>query len=506
VVSDYYAIEQLADVHRLVPDRQSAVVRAMNAGVDADLPDGGAYRYLPELVRDGRIGEAQIDTAVRRMLELKFRAGLFEQQPADIANALATTNNDEARALALTAAQRSIVLLKNNGVLPLSLKTNDRNRKTIAVIGPNAAVARLGGYYGIPPVTVSILEGVRNLAGENADIVYAEGVKITENDDWWADEVQLAEPAENLRRIEEAVEVARSADVILLAIGDTEQTSREAWADGHLGDRSSLDLVGEQQQLFDAMKSLGKPVVVILINGRPASTVDIAERADALIEGWYLGEQGGNAVADVLFGRINPGGKLPVTIPRNVGQLPMFYNHKPSARRGYLFDTVEPLFPFGWGLSYTTFDIGKPRLGRKKIDTDGFVEVRVPVRNSGRIAGDETVQLYIRDKIASVTRPVVELRAFERVTLAAGERRNIVFRLGPESFRIWNDKMQRVVEPGEIEILDCPNSVDFKSVTQTVSAADEKAADRSTRSAQVHGQCTAGGGGHVIGCSGRRRR
>jgi beta-glucosidase len=473
VVSDYYAIEQLADVHRLVPDRQSAVVRAMNAGVDADLPDGGAYRYLPELVRDGRIGEAQIDTAVRRMLELKFRAGLFEQQPADIANALAITNTDEARALALTAAQRSIVLLKNNGVLPLSLKTNDRNRKTIAVIGPNAAVARLGGYYGIPPVTVSILEGVRNLAGENADIVYAEGVKITENDDWWADEVQLAEPAENLRRIEEAVEVARSADVILLAIGDTEQTSREAWADGHLGDRSSLDLVGEQQQLFDAMRSLGKPVVVILINGRPASTVDIAERADALIEGWYLGEQGGNAVADVLFGRINPGGKLPVTIPRNVGQLPMFYNHKPSARRGYLFDTVEPLFPFGWGLSYTTFDIGKPRLGRKKIDTDGFVEVRVPVRNSGRIAGDETVQLYIRDKIASVTRPVVELRAFERVTLAAGERRNIVFRLGPESFRIWNDKMQRVVEPGEFEILVGPNSVDLKSVTLTVSAADE---------------------------------
>jgi beta-glucosidase len=448
-------------------------VLALNAGVDADLPDGGSYQYLPALVREGRVAESQIDTAVRRMLELKFRAGLFEERPAEVANAIALTNDDEARALALTAAQRSIVLLKNNGVLPLSLKAGAAGKKIIAVIGPNAAVARLGGYYGIPPVTVSILEGVQNLAGDNAEIVYSEGVKITENDDWWADEVQLADPAENLQRIADAVEIASDADVIVLAIGDTEQTSREAWADTHLGDRSSLDLVGEQQQLFDAMKALGKPVVVILINGRPASTVAIAEQADALIEGWYLGEQGGNAMADVLFGRINPGGKLPVTIPRNVGQLPMFYNHKPSARRGYLFDTVEPLFPFGWGLSYTRFEIGKPKLGNRKIDADGYVDVQVPIRNTGKITGDETVQLYIRDRIASVTRPVIELRGFERVTLAPGERRSVVFRLGPESFRMWNDNMQRVVEPGEFEILVGPNSVDLQGVTLTVEAVDE---------------------------------
>jgi beta-glucosidase len=473
VVSDYYAIDQLADLHFLVPDRQSAAVLALNSGVDADLPDGGSFQYLPELLRDGRVTVSQIDTAVRRMLELKFRAGLFEERPADLANAIALTNNDEARALALTAAQRSIILLKNNGILPLSLTGGAAGRKTIAVIGPNAAVARLGGYYGIPPVTVSILEGVRNVAGDNAEVVYSEGVKITENDDWWADDVQLADPAENLQRIADAVEVASDADVIVLAIGDTEQTSREAWADAHLGDRNSLDLVGEQQALFDAMKALGKPVIVILINGRPASTVTIAEQADALIEGWYLGEQGGNAMADVLFGRVNPGGKLPVTIPRNVGQLPMFYNHKPSARRGYLFDTVEPLFAFGWGLSYTTFEIGKPKLGRKSIDTDGYVDVQVPIRNTGKVSGDETVQLYIRDRIASVTRPVIELRAFERVTLKPGERRNVVFRLGLESFRMWNDNMQRVVEPGEFDILVGPNSVDLQGVTLTVEAGDE---------------------------------
>jgi beta-glucosidase len=178
-------------------------------------------------------------------------------------------------------------------------------------------------------------------------------------------------------------------------------------------------------------------------------------------------------MADVLFGRVNPGGKLPVTIPRNVGQLPMFYNHKPSARRGYLFDTVEPLFPFGWGLSYTRFEIGKPKLGNRKIDADGYVDVQVPIRNTGKITGDETVQLYIRDRIASVTRPVIELRGFERVTLAPGERRSVVFRLGPESFRMWNDNMQRVVEPGEFEILVGPNSVDLQGVTLTVEASDE---------------------------------
>lgn len=471
VVSDYYAIEQLIDLHHVHTGLEQAAVAALQAGVDIDLPDGRAYAHLVKALKDGRVAEEDIDAAVRRMLELKFRAGLFEQPYADAERAVAITNNAGARALARKAAQRSIILLTNNGVLPLDLPSDGGAERTIAVIGPSANVARLGGYYGEPPVTVSILEGIRAKVGDRANILFAQGVKITENDDWWADEVTLADPAENRRLIREAVDVAKKADVIVLAIGDTEQTSREAWADAHLGDRSSLDLVGEQQDLFDALHASGKPIAVILINGRPASTVTIAEQADALLEGWYLGEQGGTAVADILFGDVNPGGKLPVTIPRSVGQLPMYYNYKPSARRGYLFGTVEPLFPFGWGLSYTSFRLSEPRLSATTIGVDDSVDVEVVVENTGERRGDETLQLYIRDEVSSVTRPVKELRGFQRVTLEAGEQRTVTFTLGPESFRMWNASMQRVVEPGQFRIMTGANSVDLQSVTLTIGEA-----------------------------------
>jgi beta-glucosidase len=338
------------------------------------------------------------------------------------------------------------------------------------VIGPSAAVARLGGYYGQPPHTVSILDGMRERAGKAARIVFAEGVKITEDDDWWSDAVKLADPAANRRLIAEAVAVARGADRIVLTLGDTEQTSREAWADLHLGDRDSLDLVGQQQELFDALKALGKPIAVVLINGRPASTVAIADQANALVEAWYPGEQGGKAVARMLFGDVNPGGKLPLTIPRDVGQLPLTYDQKPSQGRGYLFASAAPLFPFGWGLSYTRFTLSPPRLSALSIGRDGSVEVAVDVTNTGSRAGDETVQLYIRDKVSSVTRPMKELKGFRRVTLAPGERRTVTLRLTPESLQMWDDQMQRVVEPGDFEIMTGPNSVDLQSVMLTVTA------------------------------------
>jgi beta-glucosidase len=412
-------------------------------------------------VRDGRVPVSSIDAAVRRLLTLKLRAGLFEHPFADAEQAQAVTDTPDARALALKSAQRAIVLLKNDGILPLQLPPG--KTPVIAVIGPNAAVARLGGYAGQPPLTVSILDGIRAKVGARAKVLFAQGVKITANDDWWADEVQLADPQENHRLIDAAVAAARGADQIVLAIGDTEQTSREGWAPTHLGDRDSLDLVGEQQALFDALRALGKPLVVVLINGRPASTVTIAEQANALLEGWYLGEQGGNAMADVLFGAVNPGGKLPLTIPRGVGQLPMFYNAKPSARRGYLFDTTAPLYPFGFGLSYTTFEIGAPKLSSDHISVDGSVTVSVPVRNTGSRDGDETVQLYVHQLVGSVTRPIKELKAFERVSVAAGATKTVTFTLTPESFRMWNIEMQRVVEPGAFELMVGPSSVDLKT-------------------------------------------
>jgi beta-glucosidase len=465
IVSDYYAISDLQNIHHIAMSSEDAAKRALAAGVDSDLPSGGSYGTLVAAVREGRVPIARIDTAVRRMLSLKFRAGLFENPYADANAAIAITNNAEARALALKAAQRSMILLKNDGTLPLSVGTA---KPTIAVIGPSAAVARLGGYYGQPPVTVSILDGIKAKVGTGGRVVFAQGVNITVNDDWWADIVTLADPAANRKLIAEAVAVAKGADQIILTLGDTEQTSREGWAKSHLGDRDSLDLVGEQQELFDALKALGKPVTVVLINGRPPSINKIAADANAIIEGWYLGEQGGNAVADVLFGDVNPGGKLPVSIARSVGQLPMVYNYKPSARRGYLFADATPLYPFGYGLSYSTFEIGAPTLSARKIARGGGVNVSVSVRNTSNRAGDETVQLYVHDVVSSVTRSVMDLKAFRRVTLAAGEAKTVTFTLTQEAFEMWNDKMKRVVEPGDFEIMVGASSASLKSTTLSI--------------------------------------
>jgi beta-glucosidase len=468
VVSDYYAITDLQSIHGIAANPDEAAILALAAGVDSDLPSGGAYGGLVKLVRDGKVPEEKINAAVRHMLSLKFRAGLFENPYADVKAATAVTNNAEARALALKVAQRSITLLKNDGTLPLAMPKAGAAKPTIAVIGPSAAVARLGGYYGQPPVTVSILEGIKSKVGNRANIVFAQGVKITEDDDWWDDEVKLSDPVANRKLIAEAVAAVKNVDQIVLTLGDTEQTSREGWAKNHLGDRDSLDLVGEQQELFDALKATGKPITVVLINGRPPSINKVAAQANAILEGWYLGEQGGNAVADVLFGDVNPGGKLPVTFPKSVGQLPFTYNHKPSARRGYLFADAAPLYPFGYGLSYSKFEVGAPTLSAAKISKDGSVIVSVPVKNVSSRAGDETVQIYVRDKVSSVTRSVMDLKAFKRITLAAGQSQTVTFNLTPESFRMWNDKMVRVVEPGEFDIMAGPNSAELKSVMLTI--------------------------------------
>jgi len=261
------------------------------------------------------------------------------------------------------------------------------------------------------------------------------------------------------------VAVAKTCDVVLLAIGDTEQTSREGYARNHLGDRTDLDLVGEQNDLFAALKATGKPVVVVALNGRPPSWPRVVEGANALLECWYVGQEGGTAMAQALFGDVNPGGKMPVTVVRDAGQIPFFYNHKPSARRGYLFADPSPLFPFGFGLSYTRFTLSAPRLSAARIGRAGTVDVAVDVTNSGARAGDEVVQLYVHDQVASVARPVKELKASRRVTLQPGETRTLRFTLGPEAFRLWNIDMNEVVEPGLFDIMVGPNSQDLQSVT-----------------------------------------
>lgn len=464
VVSDYWGIDDLQRLHFVEPDLESAAVRALKSGVDFDLPDGQAFALLPNALEKGRVKQAEIDRAVRRMLKIKFLAGLFENPYADANYAEAITDNEEARALAEEAARKAIVLLKNDGALPLSKESLRR----LAVIGPNADAVRLGGYSDVPARVVTILDGIRAHVGDDVEILHHEGVKIVESGDWWSDEVVLADREENLKRIREAKKVARKADAIVLVIGGTEATSREGWSKDHLGDRSDIELVGEQNELAEAMFSLGKPVIVVLINGKPLGVDEIAERANALVEGWYLGQEGGAAMAQVLFGDYNPGGKLPVTFPRHVGQLPLVYNHKPSALRGYLFDTTEPLYPFGYGLSYTTFEISEPRLTASEIGADGQTDVIVSVANTGDRAGDEVVQLYIRDRVSSVTRPVKELRGFKRVTLQPGETKEVRFVIGPEHLQFWNKDMKRIVEPGEFEIMVGPNSQDLKTAVLTV--------------------------------------
>ncbi|UAK26137.1 glycoside hydrolase family 3 N-terminal domain-containing protein [Sphingomonas nostoxanthinifaciens] len=464
IVSDYAAIPELATNHHVAADIPGAAALALAAGVDCDLPDGEAYRTLGASAAAGRVPMAAIDTACRRMLTMKFRAGLFEQPFADAAAAAKLTGNAAARALALEAARKSIALLVNDGTLPLAAGAHKR----VAVIGPNAAIARLGGYSSEPKQAVSLLDGVRARLKGKAEIVHAQGVFITRSEDRGANLVELADPARNHQLIAEAVEAARGCDLILLAIGDTEQTSREGYAKSHLGDRTGLDLIGEQNDLFDALHALGKPIVVVAINGRPPSWPTVVGRANALIECWYAGQEGGTAIAEILFGDADPGARLPVTVARHVGQLPVFYDAKPSARRGYLFDTTEPLFPFGFGLSYTRFTQSAPRLSAATIGPAGTVTVEVDIANVGARSGDEVVQLYVHDEVASVTRPIKALKGFERVTLAPGARRTVRFTLGPDAFALWNLDMREVVEPGTFAIMTGPNSRDLQSVSLTI--------------------------------------
>jgi beta-glucosidase len=469
LTSDYFAIDQLMSLHHVVDNLDDAAVRAMDAGVDVELPDGDAYKRLPALVKAGRVSEAQIDAAVRRILTMKFEAGVFEHPYVDAAKAEAKTATPDAIALARKAADEAMVLLKNDkGLLPLDPGKVGK----LLVIGISGSDTPIGGYSDVPKHVVSVLEAMQDEAKRTGKFTvdYSVGVRITKSRSWSQDQVDLADPAENARLIAAAVEAAKSADTVLLVLGDNEQTSREGWADNHLGDRDSLDLVGQQNDLARAIFALHKPTVVLLLNGRPLSVNEVSAGADALVEGWYLGQETGNGVADVLFGRYNPGGKLPVSIARSVGQLPIFYNRKPSARRGYLFDTVKPLYPFGFGLSYTSFDISAPRLSKAVIGKAEPLKVQVDVANTGARRGDEVVQLYIRDEVASVTRPVLELKRFRRVTLDPGAKTTVEFELGPEDLQFYGLDMKRIVEPGAFTISAGPNSADLKSATLAVAA------------------------------------
>ncbi len=473
VVSDYYSIWELChrpDTHGhfVASDKKAAAVLAVKAGVNIELPEPDCYLHLVELVRKKVLKESQLDELIAPMLFWKFKLGLFEDPYVDPAQAEKIVGCEQNARLALQAAREVITLLKNdNNLLPLS----PDKLKTIAVIGPNADRGLLGGYSGVPRRTVSVLAGIRErLAGHPVKVLHTEGCKITVGGSWNQDTVTPGDPAEDAKKIAKAVKVAKKADVVVLAIGDNEQIAREAWSRTHMGDRTSLDLFGQQEDLLKALIATGKPVVVLLFNGRPISINFAAQNAPAILECWYLGQEAGHAVAEVLFGDHNPGGKLPISIPRSVGHLPVFYNHKPSARRGYLMDEVSPLFAFGFGLSYTTFSFKNVRLTPQKIKRSGTTKVLVEVTNTGQRAGTEVVQLYIRDSVSSVTRPVKELRGFQKISLSAGETKTVELTITPESLAFWDVNMKYVVEPGEFEILVGSSSrdADLHKTTLTV--------------------------------------
>jgi beta-glucosidase len=468
IVSDYFGITQLNTLHHVVATNAEAAKAALDAGVEIELPYADAFKSLPDLIANGGVSQSEIDHAVADILRMKFDVGLFDHPFVDPDYAEKITNDAEHRQLALKAARETIILLKNqNNLLPL-----DKTKyKHIAVIGPNAAEVHLGGYSDNPGHGVSILQGIKDKVGSSSEVLYAEGCRITETPpDWNADKVVLGGSKLNADRIQEAVKVARKADVVILVLGENEQTSREAWAVDHPGDRDSLDLLGNQDDLVKAIQATGKPVVVFLLHGRPNSINYIAENVSAILDGWYLGQEGGTAAADVLFGDYNPGGKLPITVPRSVGQLPVYYYQKPSARREYLGTTPAPLFPFGWGLSYSTFKFSNLHVTPDSIGPKGQTEVSVDVTNTSQVRGDEVAQLYIRDEVSSVTRPIEELRGFQRVTLGPGETKTVEFTLGPDDLSFWNLDMHRVVEPGTFKIMVGGNSVEHIDATLNVVA------------------------------------
>ena len=451
VVGDYTAVQELMQ-HGLAADEADAAQLALNAGVDMEMVSRLYNKHGAELLRSGRLSQATIDEAVRRILRIKFRLGLFDHPYADEAREGSVIMSASNVAAARETAARSMVLLKNEReTLPLS-----KNVKSIALIGPLAddQLDMLGSWNGDGQAAdaVTLLAGLKAKVPA-AKIVYAKGCDIA---------------GDSIDGFAEAVRAARAADVVIAAVGESAEMSGEA------SSRASLDLPGRQLDLVKALQATGKPVVVVLMNGRPLTINWFAENSPAILETWFGGTQAGNAVADVLFGDVNPGGKLPVTFPRTVGQEPLYYNHMNTGRppdannkytSKYLDVSWTPLYPFGYGLSYTQFRLQNLQLSARTIRPDGRVMVNVEVENIGPRVGDEVVQLYIRDVAASVTRPVRELKGFQRATLQPGEKRRLQFTLTPELLGFYNREMRFVVEPGEFKVMVGTSSADQHELT-----------------------------------------
>jgi len=435
--------------HGTAADGPDAAALALNSGTDSEMVSTFIRDYGKQLLADGRISMARLNDAVRRILRVKFRAGLFENPYVDPAKAESAQLLPDAVAAARKAAGRSMVLLKNEGgTLPLD------PAKSTAVIGPlaNNQHDMLGPWWGRgrDEDAVTVYDGVK---AQSPNATYAQGCEIRDT-----------EPPNNSPEdacgsdagFAEAVAVAQAADQVVLALGESRGQSGEA------ASRSEIDLPGKQEELIGRIKATGKPFVVVLFNGRPLTLDGVEGPSPAILEAWFPGVQAGNAVADVLFGKVNPGGKLPVSFPRRVGQVPIYYNHEPTGRpcdagskwnsRYRDIPSCDPQYVFGYGLSYTTFDVSNLRLSAQSVSKNGHVTASVDVANTGARKGDEVVQVYLHDPVASISQPVRRLRGFERVTLAPGQKRTVSFTLDRSDFGFYDNRGRFVVEPGRIDV------------------------------------------------------
>ncbi|OWP62053.1 beta-glucosidase [Hymenobacter amundsenii] len=479
VATDYTAINEMT-AHGMGDDAKVSAL-ALNAGIDQDMVGEIFLKNLAQNLKDGTVTQEQIDVACRRILEAKWKLGLF-QDPYRYTNekrAKQTMMKPEFVVDARAIARKSLVLLKNsNNALPLK-KTG-----TIALIGPLATRQRdmIGSWSGAGDwkQAVSLEQGIKNAVGNSVKIVTAQGANFTDDAQMIArlnehgGELNV-DPRSAEEMIREAVQVAQSADVIVAAVGESQGMTGEA------ASRADIGLPGRQLELLKALKATGKPLVLVLMNGRPLTLPWEDQNADAILETWFAGSQAGNAIADVLFGSYNPSGKLTATFPQSVGQIPLYYNHKMTGRpyQGVALDKYksrymdvsnDPLYPFGFGLSYTTFQYGKPELSTTSLAMNGTLEVKVTVQNTGNYDGEEVAQLYIRDMVGSISRPVKELKGFQKVMLKKGESRTLTFRLTPEDLKFYNNDLKFVAEPGDFQVFVGGNSRDVQTASFKLAA------------------------------------
>jgi len=476
LVSDYEAVIMLHNFHKIAVSPACAAQLALNAGIDVELPLGVCYGDpLKSALKKGDVDIELVDTAVRRHLQKKFELGLFENPYVNEDGVLEIFETPEQRALAHEIACQSMVLLKNDGLLPLK-----KTIRTLAVIGPNANAGRnqLADYsytamrqlmqFKAPENSafidvdlealsqhdvkiVSVLDGVKACVSSDTKVLYAEGCGYLGGD---------------AAGFEDAINLAKQSDAVVLVLGDRSGLTPDCTT-GETRDSADLKLPGLQQDLAEALLATGKPVALVLINGRPYAFPALAEKANAILEAWLPGEEGGSAVADVLFGDVNPGGKLPITFPRSAGQVPIYYNAKPAGMKSYWYDDyvsekVTPLYPFGHGLSYTSFEYGDLEIGQKQAVAGETVDILLRVKNVGKLAGDEVVQLYIHDEFASTPRPLKELKGYQRLTLNPGQTRTITFHLPVNQLAFYDNDLKLVVEPGTIEVMVGSSSEDIR--------------------------------------------